>query len=155
MNKYFALFCFFLVVIITSSASYFLGGDIAIYYSELVRPSFSPAPPVFSIVWPILYALIALSGFYAWKEAKDRKHLKASLFIFAINLILNALWTPLFFNLKLPLLAFIEIVILWAIIVVNIVYFYKDSKKAALLMVPYLIWVSFAAVLNYAINLLN
>ena len=88
------------------------------------------------------------------KEPRDAA-VKSALWVFAVQLVLNAIWTPLFFGAKLPMIAFFEILVLWIFIILTIVKFKSVSKPAAYLLIPYLLWVSFASVLNGALWLLN
>jgi tryptophan-rich sensory protein len=150
------LLIFTLFLLITFGAGFlgmFLGGDFMTYYMNLNRPFFSPEPFVFGIVWPVLYILIALSAYMYFIKAK--KDYKKGLFVFFLNLVLNSLWSFLFFGLKNPMLGLIGIIILIGITVINIYLFNKKSKRAALFMVPYFLWIMFAAVLNYSIIILN
>ena len=111
------------------------------------KPSFTPPNIVFPIIWPILYLLIALSLYFSWIKAnkKDRKKIVK---IFGINLIANALWSYLFFGIQNPLLAFIDLLIIFGTIIMMIFIAGKIDKKAGYLLLPYLIWVGFAGILN-------
>lgn len=113
------------------------------------KPSFTPPSIVFPIVWPILYFLMALSLYFTWIKAKKSEKMKVAT-IFGINLIANALWSYLFFGIKNPLLSFIDIIIIFATIVGMIFVAGRIDRKAGWLLVPYLIWVSFATILNLA-----
>jgi len=125
------------------------------WYQNLKKPSFNPPGWVFGPVWTILYIIMGISAFLVLQKGLSSNAVKMALVIFLIQLLLNAIWTPLFFGLKSPLLAFIDIVLLWFGILFTIVKFYGLSKPAALLLIPYLLWVTFASVLNFAILLLN
>jgi len=125
------------------------------WYQNLKKPSFNPPGWVFGPVWTILYIMMGVSAFLILQKDISVNAVKTALVIFLIQLLLNAVWTPLFFGLKSPLLAFIDIVLLWFGILFTIVKFYGISKPAALLLIPYLLWVTFASVLNFAILLLN
>ena len=113
------------------------------------KPSFTPPNIVFPIVWSIIYFLIALSLYFTWIKAKKSEKMKVAT-IFGINLIANALWSYLFFGIKNPLLSFIDIIIILATIVGMIFVAGRIDRKAGWLLVPYLIWVSFATILNLA-----
>ncbi len=128
--------------------------DAADRYQELVQPTWAPPPWLFGPVWTVLYALIAVSGWLVWRRA-GWAGARAALTVYAVQLLLNALWTPLFFGAGMFGVAFVEIVLLWLSIVATIVLFARHSRPAAALLVPYLAWVSFAAALNLAIWLLN
>jgi benzodiazapine receptor len=116
---------------------------------QSIRPSITPPNFVFPIVWNILFFLIALSLYYAWTSSKNKKDKINISLIFGLNLLLNALWSFLFFGLKNPKAGFIEIIAMDLSIVAMILITYKISKKSAWLLGPYLIWVSFASVINY------
>lgn len=120
-------------------------------YLALKRPAWAPPQWVFGPAWTLLYVLIALSGWLAWQAGGwSSAHL-----VYAVQLALNLAWTPLFFAAGQYGLAFAEIVLLWLAIVANIAAFRRISRTAALLLVPYLLWVSYAAALNFAIWRLN
>ena len=125
------------------------------WYQNLKKPSFNPPNWVFGPVWTALYIMMGISAFIVWQNGLDSYLVKIALGIFLIQLFLNAIWTPLFFGLKSPLLAFIDIVLLWFGILFTIFRFYGLSKSAALLLIPYLLWVTFASILNFAVLLLN
>ena len=128
---------------------------IPTWYKTLAKPSFTPPNSLFSPVWIILFLLMGISLFLVWqKNLKDNK-VKIALVFFAIQLVLNILWSILFFGLQSPLLAFIEIIILWLAILLTILKFIKVSKPAGLLLLPYILWVSFAALLNFFLWNLN
>jgi tryptophan-rich sensory protein len=111
------------------------------------KPDITPPNYVFPIVWNILFFLIALSLYFAWMKSKKKQKKKIAI-VFGINLILNIIWSLLFFTLQKPLLAFAELIILWASIWIMIFTVRKISKTSMWLLVPYLVWVMFAGVLN-------
>ena len=113
------------------------------------KPSFTPPNYVFPIVWNILYFLIALSLYFAWTNG-NKKEKKNIAVLFGINLIANALWTLLFFALQSPLSAFIILLLILGTIIWIISYVYKISKISSYLLIPYLVWVIFAGILNAA-----
>ncbi|WP_018680481.1 TspO/MBR family protein [Actinokineospora enzanensis] len=117
-------------------------------YGGLARPSWAPPAWVFGPVWTVLYAMIAVSGWIAWQRAGFS-------WVFAVQLVLNAVWTPLFFGAGLYGLAFVDIAVLWVMIGVNVVVFRRVSRVSAGLLLPYWLWVTFAAVLNLSIWRLN
>lgn len=114
---------------------------------DSVKPSITPPSWVFPIVWNILFFLIALSLYFSW--INSGKDVRKVIFVFGINFLLNIFWSVLYFGLKNPFYAFIEIFFLWISIVSMIYVSYNIDKKAGWLLVPYLLWVSFAMVLNY------
>jgi benzodiazapine receptor len=129
--------------------------SITTWYAQLSRPSFTPPDWTFGVVWPVLYVMMGISAFLIWNVGIDKRRVKVSLGFFALQLILNGLWTPIFFGLHLIGFALLEIIILWAAILMTILAFWKVSKPAALLLLPYILWVSFAVVLNASLFLLN
>lgn len=124
------------------------------WYMTLQKPSFNPPNWIFGPVWTVLYFLMGVSLYMVWNKAKGKKSQKA-IQIFLIQLALNFLWSLVFFGLHLPLVAFLTIICLWASILYTILLFYKLSKPAAYLLTPYILWVSFASILNLAIVVLN
>ena len=134
--------------------SAFTINSINTWYSTLTRPSFNPPNWIFGPVWTILYLLMGISLYLVLVSKKSRNR-KIGLYLFFIQLVLNSIWTVLFFGLQNPLLAFIEIIILWISILFTIIYFYKIDKISSYLLIPYILWVSFASVLNFSIYILN
>jgi tryptophan-rich sensory protein len=121
------------------------------WYAALDKPSFTPPSSVFSPVWTVLYLLMAFSLFLVWRAGADAPRRKTALSVFALQLVLNTLWSVLFFGSRSPLAGLVDILFLWAAIVLTILLFSRISKTAAWLLVPYLLWVSFASLLNAAI----
>jgi len=128
---------------------------IPTWYLYLNKPGFSPPNWVFGPVWSFLYLLMGVSLFLIWNKKVKFTHLKLPLSLFISQLLFNFLWSFLFFELHSPLLGLIDIIVLWILIISTIVMFHKISKQAAYLLVPYLLWVSFAAILNISILFLN
>jgi tryptophan-rich sensory protein len=135
--------------------SFVTADSVSTWYAELSRPSFTPPGWAFGVVWPILYVMMGISAFLVWNAGIAKKQVKTALAIFAVHLLLNALWTPIFFGLHMLLLALVEIILLWLALLTTIFYFRKISKPAALLLVPYILWLTFAVTLNAAFYLLN
>jgi translocator protein len=135
--------------------SVFTVTSIQSWYSTLNQPSFNPPNWIFGPVWTMLYLLMGISLYIVWNRGIKTKFQKQAVMVFGIQLVLNTLWSILFFGVKSPFWAFIEIMILWGAILITIFYFFKISKTAAYLLVPYALWVSFAAILNLAYVLLN
>lgn len=126
------------------------------WYPMLVKPSFNPPNWVFAPVWSILYVMMGFAAGRIWNRIDyEREAVKKALTFFAIQLALNALWSVLFFSLHNPLLALIEIVVLWLMIYETYLKFRPLDKIAGFLMLPYLAWVSFATVLNASLWWLN
>ena len=131
-------------------------GSIATWYPTLVKPVFNPPNWIFAPVWSMLYIMMGIAAGMVWNRIDFEKELvKKALIFFTIQLALNALWSYLFFGLHNPLLALVEIVILWLMIFETYTQFKKIDKIASLLLLPYLAWVSFATILNASIWWLN
>ncbi len=124
------------------------------WYRTLTMPSFAPPDWIFGPVWTALYLMMAVAAWLVWRERRG-KPVTGPLVIFAGQLILNIAWSGLFFALQSPGLAAGEVVLLWLAILATIVAFRRVSTFAAALLIPYLLWVSFATVLNFAIWRLN
>ena len=135
--------------------SLFTSPAISGWYATLQKPSFNPPNWVFAPVWTTLFLLMGIALYLVWISGAESKKKRTAILIFAVQLILNIFWSVLFFGLQSPLYAFIEIIILWLAILITIISFYKISKPAAYLLLPYILWVSFAAVLNFSILILN
>lgn len=127
---------------------------IPTWYAQLNKPSFNPPNWLFAPAWTLLYTLMAVALYLIWKRGLNEKT-KPAIVIFLIQLSLNILWSYLFFFLKAPGVAFIEILVLWLAILTTIIKFYSLNKTAGLILIPYLAWVSFASVLNFFIAKLN
>jgi tryptophan-rich sensory protein len=134
--------------------SFFTASSISTWYAGLNKPSFNPPSWIFGPVWTILYILMGVSLFLVVKRGFSKKN-KLALKFFGVQLVLNTLWSILFFGLRNPLLAFVDIILLWIFILLTILKFYRISKWSSYLLMPYILWVSFASVLNYAIWMLN
>jgi len=124
------------------------------WYASLTKPAWNPPSALFAPVWTLLYAMMGVAAWLVWrKEGFRGAALPLSLFI--AQLLLNALWSYLFFGLHRPGLAFLDIVVLWAAILVVAVLFWREDWRAGALMVPYLAWVGFASCLNFVLWRLN
>jgi translocator protein len=134
--------------------SYFTVSAIPVWYAGLNKPWFNPPNYLFGPVWFMLYVMMGVSFFMIWNTAAEFQK-KTAVIIFSIQLVLNALWSIIFFGMKNPGLAFFEIVVLWLFILLSIITFHPLSKKASYILIPYLLWVSYASVLNFAIWRLN
>lgn len=145
--------------------SFFTTPSISGWYANLARPEFAPPNWIFAPVWTTLFALMGIAAGLVWikidsrfrendKEGSNKK-VKIALGIFIGQLVLNTLWSIIFFGLHSPAGAFIEIIFLWLAILATIISFAKVSRAASWLLLPYILWVSFAAYLNYAIWILN
>jgi len=129
--------------------------EIPTWYAALAKPTWAPPNWLFGPVWTTLYILIGVALFLVWRKGSDKKEVKLALLVFAVQLVLNVLWSVVFFGYHSLLGGFIAVILLWIAILANIIVFYRVSKPAGLLLVPYIIWVSIASYLNYSVYLLN
>lgn len=137
--------------------SAFTFSSIPTWYASLNKPFFNPPNWLFGPVWTTLYILMGIAAYLIW-EKLDKKNIgkvKNALTIFAVQLVLNSLWSIVFFGFKSPWYAFVVILLLWYAIFLTITKFSKIDKRAGWLLIPYLAWVSFASVLNFAIAWIN
>ena len=146
--------------ILICQAAGFLGSlattpSIATWYKTVAKPSFNPPNAIFGPVWLSLYLMMSISLFLVWRQWGAAKGVRPALIIFFVQLALNTLWSVLFFGLHQPGWAFLEIVVLWLFILLTMIVFWRLSRAAGLLLLPYLLWVSFASALNFAIWRLN
>lgn len=125
------------------------------WYADLNKPAFSPPNWLFGPVWTLLYTLMGVAAARIWEEGFQKPGVKTALNIFGIQLILNGLWSFLFFGFNSPMLAFLDIILLFIIILITIKKFKQIKEWTAWLLVPYLLWVGFASILNLAIVILN
>lgn len=128
---------------------------IPTWYATLNKPFFSPPNWIFGPVWTLLYFLMGVAFYLIWKQGFKKQKVKTAGLFFLAQLALNFIWSPVFFGLRAPLLGLIVIVAMWALIVMTMKKFYPLSKPAFYLLLPYLLWVSFATLLNAAIVVLN
>jgi len=135
--------------------SVFTAPSIPTWYAELAKPALNPPAWIFGPAWTTLYFLMGVAAFLVWRRGLERKEVKTALTIFGGQLILNTIWSIIFFGLHNPFWALIEIIVLWLAILATILAFYKISRTAAYLLLPYILWVSFATYLNYSIWMLN
>lgn len=135
--------------------SIFTRQAILTWYAALEKPAFTPPNWLFAPVWTLLYILMGVAAFLVWRKGWENRQVRIALIIFLIQLVLNVLWSVVFFGLESPLYGLIVIVVLWVGILFATLSFYRISRIAGVLMLPYLLWVTFAAVLNESIWLLN
>ena len=148
------------VVVTCLVIGYFSGmvtrSSVTTWFPTLIKPSFNPPSWVFAPVWSILFVMMGVAAGLVWDRIEaEREAVKKALIFFAIQLGLNALWSYLFFGLRNPMLAGLEIIVLWLMIFETYIQFVKINKIAGYLLLPYLAWVSFASVLNGSIWFLN
>jgi len=157
MNKYVKI----LIFVVTCLAVDYLSSivtrsSVATWYPTLVKPSFNPPNWAFPVAWTTLFIFMGIAAGLVWNKIEIKKgEVQNALLFFFIQLVLNALWSFLFFGLKNPMLALIEIILLWLMIYETYMKFNKIDKTAGYLFVPYLLWVSFAIILNGNIWWLN
>jgi len=135
--------------------SIFTSTEIPTWYAALEKPFFTPPNWLFAPAWITLYLLMGISAFFIWRKGLVNRQVKLALLVFLLQLILNALWSVIFFGLHSPLYGVIVIVALWIAILFTILRFFPISTLAGALLLPYIGWVSFAAVLNISILVLN
>jgi translocator protein len=148
---------FFIILGITFSAAAIGGWASANapgFYAELIKPSWAPPAAVFGPVWTILYLLMTVAAWLVWREAQQ-KNARPALSFYLVQLALNALWTWLFFAWRLGGWALAEIIVLWLLILLTLIAFYRVRPLAGYLLLPYLAWVGFAAALTAALWHLN
>lgn len=125
------------------------------WYAALAKPELAPPNWVFGPIWTTLFLLMGVAAFLVWRKGLKKKHVRAALGIFALQLALNVFWSALFFGLHNPGAAFAEIIVLWLSIAATIYLFARVSRPAAWLLVPYIVWVSVATYLNFMLFVLN
>ena len=157
MNKFVKIF---LMVALCLGLGYFSGqvtqASVNTWYPTLIKPSFNPPNWAFPVAWTTLFIIMGISAGLVWAQIQSKpEEVKKALLFFGIQLILNVLWSILFFGLRNPMLALIEIVLLWFLIYETFIKFNRVSATAGYLLVPYLIWVGFAIILNASIVYLN
>ncbi|MFA6314856.1 MAG: TspO/MBR family protein [Candidatus Paceibacterota bacterium] len=148
------------VAIIVSELAGIIGSVFTIsaiptWYATLTRPALNPPSWLFGPVWTTLYLLMGIAAFLVWNKGLDRKDVRKALAVFGLQLVLNAAWSIIFFGLHSPLWAFVDIAFMWFTIIWTMFLFYKISKPAMWLLLPYILWVSFAGYLNFMIWILN
>ncbi len=148
----FGLLGWLLAAFAAGAVGAFASVDAASFYAQLSKPSWAPPGWVFGPVWSVLYALMGVAAWLVWRSPGPKK---VALTLFVAQLAANALWTWLFFAWRMGALAAVEIVLLLALIVATVAAFRRISRPAAVLMLPYLIWVSFASVLTWVLWLSN
>ncbi len=137
-----------------------LGGIVTItgpgsWYALLAKPAFSPPGWLFAPVWTLLFILMGISLWMVWNKGAGRRNVRIALGIFAVQFAFNIAWSFLFFGMQSPFLGLVDILILWVLILATIVCFYRVQRTAAYLLIPYILWVSFASFLNYTIYVMN
>ena len=151
-NKYLSLFLILLITFIPSAIGGFTTASFKEpWYSEIILPSFNPPSWVFAPVWTILYILMSVAAWFNWQKNFNNKYLN----IYFIHLFFNAIWSIIFFGLHLIMLALLDLIIIVFFIIFLMKIYFKESKISFYLFLPYLLWSSYALVLNSAIYILN
>ena len=154
MKKIWKLIISILIPFLASAiGGFFTSTSVLTWYVDLIKPSFNPPSWVFGPIWTILYLLMGIALYLFWIDKSKNK--KPAFIAFGAQIFLNAFWSVLFFGIQKPFYAFIDIIVLWISILITIIYFYRTKKMSAYLLIPYILWVSFAAVLNFSIYILN
>lgn len=154
MNPVLGLLVWFVVVLGVGVLGAIASIEAAAFYTQLMRPEWAPPPSVFGPVWTLLYAMMAVAAWLVWRRGGFAAA-RGALSLFLLQLAANGLWSWLFFAWKLGGVAFADIVLLWVLLVATIVAFWRQRPVAGALLVPYLLWVSFAAALNLSVWRLN
>lgn len=141
--------------ILGSLGSFFTTPNIPTWYWGLARPALNPPNWIFAPVWTILFALMGISAYLVWQKGTKKKPVKTALTLFIVQFVFNILWSAVFFGLHSPLGGLMVIVALWLGIIATLWKFYLVDRWAGYLLVPYLLWVTFAMYLNASIFLLN
>ena len=149
------LICFGTVLLASAIGSFATMRAIPTWYKGLAKPSFNPPNWLFGPAWTVLYLLMAVAAWLVWKQGLGAAGVKLALAAFLFQLVLNCLWSILFFGVRSPLAGLVDIVAMWLAILATIVLFFRVSVPAGALLLPYIAWVSFAALLNAAILRLN
>jgi benzodiazapine receptor len=150
------LLCVAICLAVGYLSSFVTQSSITTWYPEIKKPVFNPPNWIFAPVWTLLFILMGISAGMIWNKFETQKELvKKGMLFFAIQLLLNALWSYLFFGLNNVLLALIEIILLWLVIYETYHIFKQIDKKASYLLIPYLAWVGFATILTGSIFWLN
>lgn len=146
--------CIIIPLVVGGAAGLLTSGSMEVF-EQVNKPAFAPPAGLFPVVWTILYLLMGISSYLVWISDAEKQQKADALFLYGIQLAVNFIWPFLFFNLEWYLFAFLWLILLWVLVFLMIKGFYAISKPAAYLNIPYLIWLTFAGVLNLAIWWLN
>jgi len=138
-----------------AGGAYFTSGSLGTWYEQLQKPSLNPPRAVFAPVWTLLYILMAVAMWLVWRAEETAAQVTPPQTMWVAQLVLNLGWSIIFFGLRLPGLALVEIILLWSAVLATTFVFFRVSRLAGALMVPYVLWVTVAAVLNFSIWYLN
>ena len=151
-KKIFYIILSILIPLVIGFIGSMLGGSMALF-DNIEKPWFAPPAIIFPIAWGILYILMGISSYLVFMS--DSKYKKIGLIFYAIQLIVNSLWTMIFFRFENFFLAFVWLLFIIFLVLIMMYYFYKADKKAFYLQIPYILWLVYAAILNYSIYTLN
>jgi len=149
------VFCILFCELAGILGSFFTTPAIPTWYATINKPAFTPPNWLFAPVWIALFALMGVALYLILTAEKSTAYRKHAIFFFMVQLILNIAWSALFFGMQNPFCAFLEIIALWLAIAITMCLFWRVHKKATLLLSPYILWVSFAAILNFSVWRLN
>lgn len=135
--------------------SLFTASAVTTWYIGLDKPIFNPPNWIFGPVWVVLYLLMGISVYLVWQKIETKERARDAFFLFWVHLFINAIWSMVFFGLQDIALALVVIMIIWMLILILIQQFFLVDKRASLLLIPYLLWVTFATVLNFSLWRLN
>lgn len=157
MNKYRQgkLLCSLLIPLLVGMISAAVSSKAMLAYGEMNKPPLSPPAWVFPVAWTILYLMMGLASYYVLTAQTDSFSKSIAVILYGLQLMMNFLWSILFFNLGMYLFAFVWLLALWSIVIICTLRFYSISKKAAWLLVPYIMWLTFAGYLNMGAYILN
>lgn len=153
-QQFLGLIVWLMVSVAVSAIGAVASIEASSFYGQLVQPAWAPPGWLFGPVWTLLFALMAVAAWLVWRGGGFRAN-RVALILFLVQLVFNALWSWLFFAWQLGGLAFADILLLWLLIVATLVAFWRVRALAGALLLPYLLWVSFAAALNYSVWQLN
>ena len=153
-NQIIGLVGWLVVTFTTAAIGAVASVEAGVFYAQLVQPIWAPPPSVFGPVWSVLYAMMGVAAWMVWRDGGFSAH-RTELALFFVQLAANALWSWLFFAWHIGSLAFADILLLWVLIVATLGMFWRARPISGVLLLPYLLWVSFAAVLNYSVWQLN
>jgi len=143
------------VFLVAAIGSIFTTSSIPTWYAGLQKPIFTPPDWLFAPAWTVLYILMAVAAFLVWRQGLRTLGVKGALLAYLVQLVLNILWSVIFFGLKSPLFGMVVILLLWFGIIVTTARFFWISRAAAWLMMPYVLWATFASALNIGVFVLN
>jgi len=135
--------------------SIFTTPNIPTWYAMIKKPAFAPPNWIFAPVWTTLFLLMGIALYLVWRKGLNNLPVRTAFTIFILQLIVNILWSMMFFYFMFPLGGFVVIIALWLLILLTIIHFINISRVAGILLIPYLLWVSFASVLNFMLWRLN